>query len=219
MMDVARKSRWAVFLTSATLTGFLFGCDKKEPMPSPTAQPETPSAAKDESDPHGMKHGPSPHEATQGKPALPPVEIVWERPAAWKEMPARMMRKATYEATGKAGPAEVAVFYFGPGQGGGIEANISRWLGQFQDLSEGDVRRDQLEVGGHQVYTVRVDKGTFSAGMPGAPPTPKENWGMNAAIIEAPSGAYFFKMTGPAETVTAEEKNFLSLLGSVKDKG
>lgn len=217
MMDVARRSRWAAVFTSAGLAVALFGCDTKEPAPS---GPEPPaSAAKNESDPHGMNHGPSPHEAAQGKAALPPAEIVWEKPGAWKEMPARMMRKATYQAPGEAGPAEVAVFYFGPGQGGGVEANISRWVGQFQDLPKGEARRDQLQVNGYQVYTVRVQKGTFSAGMPGAPATPQEDWGMNAAVVEAPSGAYFFKMTGPAQTVTAEEGNFLALLKSVKEKG
>lgn len=112
----------------------------------------------------------------------------------------------------------MAVFYFGPSSGGGVEANISRWLAQFVNLGEDDAKRDRLTVNGFEVSTVRVAQGTFSSGMPGGPSTPKENWGLYAAVVETPSGAYFFKMTGPKDTVRAEESRFLELLGSVQLK-
>lgn len=153
-----------------------------------------------------------------GKIPVPPVGISWKKPEAWKEMAAGPMRQATYEVPGKAGPAEVAVFYFGPEQGGGIEANISRWVGQFQDLPEGVARRDQREVSGYQIYTVRVEEGTFAGGMPGAPADPRDGWGLHAAVVEAPSGSYFFKMTGPAETVSEQEASFAALLDSIEKK-
>ena len=35
-------------------------------------------------------------------------------------------------------------------------------------------------------------------------------------VVEAPSGAYFFKMTGPAHTVAAARAAFLQLLDSVR---
>ena len=43
------------------------------------------------------------------------------------------MRAATYSiapAAGDQGVAECVVNYFGPGQGGGVDANIERWKGQ-----------------------------------------------------------------------------------------
>lgn len=131
-------------------------------------------------------------------------------------MPARPMRKATFQAPGAAGPAEVTVFYFGAGQGGDVEANITRWVKQFQDLPSDQARRDQLVVSGMTASTVRVAKGTFLSGMPGGPAQPQENWGMNAAVVETPSGAYFFKMTGPSATVDAEEARFSEFLRSLK---
>jgi len=149
-------------------------------------------------------------------PAAAAGGLTWTKPEAWKEMPARAMRKATYQATGAAGAAEISVFYFGVGQGGDVEANIERWVKQFPDLPKDQARRDQLSVRGFQVSTVRVAKGSFASGMPGGPTEPKADWGMNAAVVETPEGPYFFKMTGPSATVDAEEKAFSTLLESMK---
>ena len=58
--------------------------------------------------------------------------ISWESPPRWKLGPRRAMRAATYKIPanpGDAEDAECAVFYFGPGQGGSIEANLQRWYG------------------------------------------------------------------------------------------
>jgi hypothetical protein len=38
---------------------------------------------------------------------------------------------------------------------------------------------------------------------------------MRGAIVEAPEGLVFFKLTGPLNTVAAAENDFNSLLGSV----
>ncbi len=57
----------------------------------------------------------------------------WTAPAAWKSEAPRPMRAATYSlplAAGDQGVAECVVNYFGPGQGGGVDANIERWRGQ-----------------------------------------------------------------------------------------
>ena len=57
----------------------------------------------------------------------------WTAPASWKAEAARPMRAATYSialAAGDQGIAECVVNYFGPGQGGGVDANIERWRGQ-----------------------------------------------------------------------------------------
>ncbi len=59
--------------------------------------------------------------------------IRWTAPAAWKAEAPRPMRAATYSiptAPGDQGVAECVVNFFGPGQGGGIEANVERWKGQ-----------------------------------------------------------------------------------------
>jgi hypothetical protein len=127
------------------------------------------------------------------------------------------MRQATYQATGSAGTAEISVFYFGVGQGGGVEANISRWVGQFQGLAPDAAKRSQSEVNGLKHSVVTVESGTFASGMPGAS-GPQENWGMRAAVVEAKSGQYFFKMSGPAAVVQEQSDAFAQLLASVREK-
>jgi len=126
------------------------------------------------------------------------------------------MRKATYEAPASAGAAEIAVFYFGPDQGGGVEQNIERWIGQFPGLPEGAAERSEGEINGMKRVNVSVKNGTYSSGMPGAPAVPKENFAMSASIVQTPSGHYYFKMTGPSASVAEQNANFEKLLESVR---
>ena len=131
------------------------------------------------------------------------------------------MRKASYEvprAKGDTEDGELAVFYFGPGQGGGIDANVDRWVKQFGDVAPNDVKRADREANGLRQHTVDILHGTFDAGQMGmsASSGPKKDYALAGAIVEAPSGAYFFKMTGPAKTVAAARTAFLALLDSVK---
>src|SRR3990172_5854393 len=60
--------------------------------------------------------------------------IRWTVPSRWTQGPASAMRVATYEvpASKGAGPGECPVFFFGPGQGGSVEANVERWARQFE---------------------------------------------------------------------------------------
>ena len=60
--------------------------------------------------------------------------VAWTVPAGWEAGPARQMRIATYRIHAIAGDpedAECAVYFFGTGQGGTVEANLDRWAHQF----------------------------------------------------------------------------------------
>lgn len=130
------------------------------------------------------------------------------------------MRKASYEVPHVASDTEdgeLAVFYFGPGQGGGIEQNVERWVKQFSGIQPSDVKRADREANGLREHTVEIVRGTFESGMPNAGAAgPKKDYALEGAIVEAPSGAYFFKMTGPAKTVAAARASFMALLDSVR---
>ncbi|MFO7180379.1 MAG: hypothetical protein DIU78_016890 [Pseudomonadota bacterium] len=162
---------------------------------------------------------PAPMDSTT-PPALLPMGITWEDPPGWERVgKSNPMRKATYRiprAPGDSEDGELAVFYFGPGQGGGIEANVDRWVKQFSDVPEDGVRRADRSANGLRQHTVEIEKGTFSSGMPGGPTRPKPGFGLLGGIVEAPTGVYFFKMTGPSATVSAARPAFYKLLDSVK---
>ena len=108
------------------------------------------------------------------------------------------------------------MFYFGPGQGGAIDANVDRWVKQFPDVKPDAVRREERQANGLRQHTVEISSGTFSSGMPGGPTQPKPGFALLGGIVEAPSGAYFFKMTGPTASVKAARDAFYKLLDSIK---
>ena len=132
------------------------------------------------------------------------------------------MRKAAFvvpKATGDAEDGELTVFYFGPGQGGSIDANVDRWVSQFSGTKPDDVKRANREANGLKQHTVEIAKGDFSSGMPGSSPEPKKDFGLLGGIVVAPSGSYFFKLTGPSASVKAARPAFVKLLDSVKTSG
>jgi hypothetical protein len=151
--------------------------------------------------------------------------LQWTAPTEWKTQGERPMRVVTYSipaAKGDAEGAELAVFYFGEGQGGGVDANVKRWVAQFQKPDGSSVEKDAKtkheKFGGFPVTTVDV-KGTYAGGGPMmGPSTPKTGYRLLGAIVEGPQGAIFFKLTGPEKTVASAEKPFRKMLESIKKK-
>jgi len=131
----------------------------------------------------------------------------FERPSGWKwVVPASSMRKAQLGVEkADSAPAEVTFFHFGPGQGGGVQANVDRWFAQFGNSNTG-----QREEKSGSTRIVHVEaRGTFQSGMPGGPTTPLENYALRGAILEdAQSGDVFVKMTGPAPLVESAGSSF-----------
>ncbi|GEN10754.1 hypothetical protein MFU01_57910 [Myxococcus fulvus] len=151
--------------------------------------------------------------------------LTWTAPKEWEAQGERPMRAATYKlpaAKGDTEGGELAVFYFGQGQGGAVDANVKRWLGQFQTADGKPVdkvaKTKTEKLNGMPVTTVDV-KGTYAGGGPMmGPSTPKPGYRLLGAIVEGPEGALFFKLTGPEKSVAASEKAFRKLLESVKKK-
>lgn len=123
------------------------------------------------------------------------------------------MRIAQYDVPPKSGDGEkgeLVVFHFGAGQGGGVMENATRWARQFRAADGEPAAPKQFTQGkvGTLTITRLTMEGTYSpAAMgPGMPPAePRDNWGMEALIIDgAPQGSLFLRLTGPAALVRAE---------------
>lgn len=145
-------------------------------------------------------------------------EFTFQTPAGWtKERPTSSMRKAQLSAPGKdgKGAAEVTFFYFGPSSGGGVQANVDRWLGQFQDRKND--KKEEKTVNGIKITYVSTE-GTFLTGPPfGGPKTPVANSGLLGAIVEGKLGSVFIKMTGPLPTVDGAAAGFKGMVeGALK---
>jgi hypothetical protein len=166
----------------------------------------------------------SAHDAAQQESADAKKSLTYNVPQDWiAEMPASAMRKAQYRlprAEGDPEDAEMAVFYF-RGGGGGVQANIDRWTGQFQKSDSNSAtsaaRTTHKVVQGIPLTIVDI-RGTYSAQSMGptmAQSDKKENFRMLAAVVEAGDGPWFFKLTGPAKTVDKWEKSFKSFLDTI----
>lgn len=145
-----------------------------------------------------------------------PVAVKWTTPGRWKAGPPKEMRTATYlipAATGDSEDAECAVF---TNIGGGVQANIDRWVGQFEK-TDGPQIQKQTTINGLTVTTVEVS-GTFKGGGPtmGQSSAPKTDYRLLGAIAEGPEGEVFFKLTGPGKTVAAAQGEFEAMLKSLK---
>lgn len=126
-------------------------------------------------------------------------EFTFDRPEAWGwVVPGSPMRKAQLAVPGE---GDVTFFFFGPGQGGSVEQNIQRWVGQFDGGAEATQAMRREETFGDTKVSFVTAEGTFQSGMPGGPTTPLADYGLHGAILESKAGDVFVKMTGPAAAV------------------
>ena len=147
-------------------------------------------------------------------PAFKVSEFTFKQPAAWEKVQtASSMGKAQDKVTiaDRKSYAVEVFYYFGPGDGGGVQANVQRWFGQFQEPR--DKKSEAQTIGGHKVTFVQAE-GTYLSGMPGGPTTPQPNSALRGAIIESDQGAVFVKMTGPAAIVKSAEGDFRKMVES-----
>jgi hypothetical protein len=147
--------------------------------------------------------------------------ISWTTPTRWKTNPGSGMRAATYiipAAAGDSEGAECAVF---KNIGGGVAANMKRWIDQFEQTdgspSDSKAKQKKETINGLSVSTVDLT-GTFKGGgmAMGQPTAKKPGYRLLGAIVEAPEGEIFFKLTGPEKTVNAAQTEFQSLVKSIK---
>lgn len=150
--------------------------------------------------------------------------VRFDDPSGWTSAP-KPMRTANYVIPAAAGDqrdGEMAVFYFGPGQGGGVDANVRRWLGQFvqpdgSPVTPDSAERSETQVSGMQVTLLDVSGTYLFKPFPMAPrATPLEGYRMLAAIVQGPDAPIFFKLTAPAKTAAGAEAEFRRIIQSLR---
>jgi gluconolactonase len=136
-------------------------------------------------------------------------DLTLQLPRAWSESDIKnSMRLATYDIPAAAGDkekGELAISTF-PGGGGGIDANLARWVEQF----DGKGRMTAIRKGkaGENEYYVADISGTYnkSVGPPILRKTqPAPGYRMLGVIVVLKNEeVYFLKLTGPDATVKAQ---------------
>jgi len=143
-------------------------------------------------------------------------------PVSWNQVqPKTSMRAAQFSIPGDPADADLVVFHFG-GPTGGIQANVERWVGQFQQQGmELNMVQGQCAAGSY----ILVDcQGTWNK--PDGPPfaqktvaTPNSRV-VNVIVIEEKAGQqkdfYFIKLSGHQAVVGQHVPALRTAIG-VKD--
>ncbi len=148
-------------------------------------------------------------------------------PADWQEQPVktsmRVKQFALPHVAGEDRDAELAIFYFGPGQGGDADANVARWKTLFEapagkSIDEAtkvetfkvkDVKVTFVDISGTYLYKERpVD--------PDLKAEKRPNHRMLGVVWESPKGPYFMRLVGPAKTVAKYKPAFVAWLKNFK---
>ena len=145
----------------------------------------------------------------------------FEAPASWKKVPPKInFIHADFKIPKVEGDSRDGRISFSQ-VGGGTDANLNRWIGQFKDIdaeNEEQVQRETKQIDGQTVKMLMV-KGTFldSAGGPFGPKTERENYVLLGAAIESKNGAnVYVKAYGPEKTMKANKKALEKLMKTMK---
>jgi len=207
-------------LASLAMLVLLVACEKQPAAEKRTAAAPAAGALEKPApvDPHTAL-APAPPAAAA--PTEPPQAggLTWSAPEPFlRRAPKSSMRVAEYGLKG-APLAELGVFYFGADQGGTVEANMTRWVGQFTqaDGTETKAKRSERKVKNVDVSLVEAT-GMFAGGMgmPGAAqPTAQPDAMLLGAIAKGPQGSVFFKFTGPRAELEKARGAFDGLIESL----
>jgi hypothetical protein len=147
--------------------------------------------------------------------------MVATKPATWIEHPPvqRGMEQTRFAVPGRndSSAAEIVVFYFGPNQGGPLQANIDRWKGQFRPNEDGspvDADVSEMTSDGDLAITLVEIFGDYMR-MGAAFYSPKQHF--ITAIVEGPIGQVFIRFVGDEATVTPNREAFLEMITSLRE--
>jgi hypothetical protein len=158
-------------------------------------------------------------------PLMLAQSLKYDTPAGWvSKPPASSMRVADFTLPKVAGDAEdgqLTVYYFG-GQGGTVQANLDRWIGQMTQ-PDGRASKDvatttKTKTASGLAVTLVDVSGTYVAEVtPGSKERfNKPGFRLRAAVVETPAGPYFVKLTGPAKTIAKWNDSVLAFVRSLR---
>jgi hypothetical protein len=116
--------------------------------------------------------------------------------------------------------AELIVYYFGDSGAGPDQANPDRWFGQFTTadgtpIGEG-AKIERTKFAGQDATIVTI-AGRYQADamMAGQSSVDKQDQEMIAAIVNSPSGPYYFRAIGAKKTMDATNDKLRAMLASL----
>ena len=155
--------------------------------------------------------------AAQGSSSITLLDYKATVPPAWvSKTPSSTSRLAQFIVPGS-DSAEIVVFFFGASMGGNVDANLTRWRGQF---SNGDTKpaseRVTRDSSGTFPLTIAEYSGTYRRGIGmGSADSVRADQTLIATIVETPRGAMFIQLFGPSARVSTERDTFLKFVKGI----
>lgn len=170
-----------------------------------------------------------PHAAMAGGAMMPPmaggndlppaasVPLKWKTPEGWTEAAGSGMRLATFAVKAETGEGSCTIVVLG-GSAGGLEANVTRWIGQVGLTKPDDAamqaflaKQEKFKTAGG-FETIAVDLGDL------APDAAATSNSMIGAIVDVDGSTCFVKLTGPSGLLKSQKARFLELCRSLDHK-
>ena len=189
---------------------FAFGCGAEDVV---TSDPAIPMAEE------------RPDEPLEYQPPATPTEsyqttisgFTFTVPAGWREVQLTPDQQGFIDARFEIPAAGEDVSLTLSTVGGGVQANVDRWIGQFT-LSEGVTPEiETLTIDGIDVTWVELrgafggSGGPFAGGSP-----PQTGWMMLGVAFEGEPRDFYLKLTGPAEAVDDLKADFRGFVESAR---
>ena len=156
-----------------------------------------------------------------GKVALAEGKLTVQAPAKWvRKQPKSRIVEHEFAIPVVEGDKDEGRFTV-MGAGGGVEANIDRWIGQFSQRDGSSTKQkakiQKMQVGEIEVHYVDIAGDFKDQAGPFAPAVVREDYRMlGAIIVTKKDGQHFLKAYGPKATMAANEKAFQEMVNSLK---
>jgi len=139
--------------------------------------------------------------------------LQWKAPEGWSESAGSGMRLATFTMGEGSSTGTCTIITLG-GSAGGIEANVTRWVGQTGSAALED---DALKAFIGRQQTIKSEGGfdIFVADLTELAPG-DDAMSMLASISTIDGSSCFVKLTGPVSLLKDQKQNFLALCKSLK---
>jgi hypothetical protein len=167
----------------------------------------------------------NPHTQVQEGPGLDLDGMLASLPSGWKKVQStssmRIAEVSMERVKGDTADAVMAVFHF-PGTGGDAASNILRWQNQMKgpngEPGEKVAKTDTTRLYGITVITTDITGTLLPSGMGVGPTSEVPDSRMIASVIETGVGNWFFKVTGPKNTIAAHQEKYREFLKTAKLK-
>lgn len=143
--------------------------------------------------------------------------VSFDPPAGATRLESTPTRAAQYELKPD---VRLVVYHFGDRGAGAVDANIDRWIDQFEQ-PDGASSRDRadiraMEQGGLSVRRLDLSGTYVAETQPGSGERLHEpDYRLLAAVVETEAGPFYIKLVGPADVIRDEIGTFDAMLESL----